>query len=296
MILVIMAAGIGSRFGGIKQLTSIGPNEEFLIDYSVYDAIRSGITKVIFIIKKENEKLFKETIGKRIEKHITVEYIPQEMNNIPNGINIPQERIKPLGTAHALYCLKDKVKENFIIINADYFYGYESIKKITNALKQTGKFKKEYYMAGFKLDNTLNGKEKVSRGICNLNDEDYLINVEEHLEIMKTKEGIQDKNLEIIDSNATVSVNLWAFTPTIFENIDKYFKEFAKENENSMLTAEFYLPTLVSKKIKEENAKIKVIKTESKFYGMTYQEDIIMMKNNINALVEKGEYPKKLWD
>lgn len=294
MILVVMAAGMGSRFGGIKQLTPIGPSKEFLIDYSIYDAIKVGVKKVVFVIKEEHLDLFRNTIGSRIESKIKVEYAFQKMDNIPEGYKVPKNRIKPWGTGQALLSAKTYIDNNFIIINADDFYGRDALTKLANYLKQAKE--NEYGMVAYDLKNTLSTNGTVSRGICVIED-GYLKTVTERRKI-----GYHDNKLTYyendkyydVSENSKVSVNLFGFTPHIFDKAEEYFIEFFETSEN-LETSEFYLPTIVQKSIDNKDATVKVLETTSKFDGMTYKEDLEGVKENILKLVKDGIYPSKLW-
>ena len=296
MILVVMAAGLGSRFGGIKQMTGVGPNEEFIIDYSVYDAIKAGFKKVVFIIREDIYSDFRNTIGKRIENKIDVEYVFQDINNIPLGFSVPSDRVKPWGTGHAVLSAKDVIDDNFIVINADDFYGRESFVKIASFLKNVDRSSKEYSMVSYKLINTMSDFGSVSRGICNVVD-GKLIDINERTNIVK-KDGkliyIEDGE-HLIDNDALVSVNLWGFTPMMFEDASRYFIEFFKENSD-LSKKEFYLPTIVKKSIDEGIASVTVLETGAKFSGMTYKEDREELSRYICDLVRDGVYPNKLWD
>ena len=296
MILVVMAAGLGSRFGGIKQMTGVGPNDLFIIDYSVYDAIQAGFKKVVFIIREDIYSDFRNTIGKRIENKIDVEYVFQDINNIPDGFSVPSDRVKPWGTGHAVLSAKDVVDDNFIVINADDFYGRESFIKIASFLKNVDSSSKEYSMVSYKLINTMSDFGSVSRGICNVV-AGKLVDINERTNIVK-KDGkliyIEDGE-HLIDNDALVSVNLWGFTPRMFEDASRYFIEFFKENSD-LSKKEFYLPTIVKKSIDEGIASVTVLETGAKFSGMTYKEDREELSRYICDLVCDGVYPSNLWD
>ncbi len=293
MTLVIMAAGMGSRFGGLKQIEAVGPNGEFIIDYSIYDAIKAGFTKVVFIIKEENYEIFKETIGKRISDHIKVEYVFQNNDNVP--VNIPNERIKPLGTAHAILCCKDKVHENFAIINADDFYGRDSYLKVKDFISNS-KNDKEFALIGYNAIDTITNNGSVKRGICNVKD-NYLVNLNEsviNLENGKlnAKTLVDNKDIEV-HNNTTVSMNMFGFTPKLFELLENDFKDFLDNND--LMTAEYLIPEEVNKYLKNNIVKVKVIKTTSKWYGITYKEDLQLIKDEIKKLINDGIYPENLW-
>jgi dTDP-glucose pyrophosphorylase len=301
MNLVVMAAGMGSRFGGLKQLTSVGPSGEFLIDYSIYDAKTVGVDKVIFIIKEEHQKLFQETIGKRIEKKINVEYVYQKLDDLPTSLDRPIERKKPWGTGQALLTSKKAVDDSFMIINADDFYGREAFETLATFLKNKGKQqeeKKHYALVAYHLNNTLSDNGNVSRGICEI-DNGYLKKVTERTKIgynyKKQLVYYENKQEYPIDPNVFVSTNLFGFTPQIFEDAKEYFQDFLKKEEN-LEEKEFYLPTVVQKSIDDGKADVKILSTTSKFNGMTYKEDLEGLKKYIEELIEKGIYPKNLWE
>lgn len=296
MILVVMAAGMGSRFGGSKQTTGVGPNGEFIIDYSVYDAIRAGFSKVVFIIRKENYEEFRNTIGKRIEGNINVQYVFQEMSNIPDGVTMPDGRVKPWGTGHALLSCKDVVDENFIIINADDFYGRDSFQKIGDYLKTVDKTSKNYSMVAYKVSNTMSQNGSVSRGICDVVD-GKLANITERTNILYHGDDIvyiENDEATKISKDTLVSLNLWGFTPMIFDDAYRYFTEFFNE-QGDFLKKEFYLPTIVDKSIKEGIGSVEVLSTTSRFCGMTYKEDKEELENYIKSLIDNGDYPENLW-
>lgn len=291
MTLIIMAAGMGSRFGGLKQLEPVGPNGEFIIDYSIYDAIRCGFDKVVFIIKKENLEIFRETIGKRIEDKINVEYVFQTNENTP--IAIPKERVKPLGTGHAILCCKNVVKENFAVINADDFYGYNAYKKLSEFLKNTSS---EFSMVGYLLKNTLTNKGKVKRGICEEKD-GYLSKITES-EVGKINGIYEAKALETgekvkVEDNTLVSMNMFGFTPLIFDLLEKGFENHLKIK--NIMTSEYLMPAEVSKYIEEDLVNVKVLETDAKWFGMTYREDKEEFQNEIKKLVKAKEYGEALW-
>ena len=291
MTLVIMAAGMGSRFGGLKQIEPVGPNGEFIIDYSIYDAKRCGFDKIVFIIKEENYEIFKETIGKRVEGKITVEYVFQNNLNVP--IEIPKERVKPLGTGHAILCCKDLVKENFAVINADDFYGYNAYKVLAENLR---KAKDEFLMVSYLLGQTLTKSGKVKRGVCH-KDGEYLTDITES-EVIEENNKLVGTELETgkeinVDKNTLVSMNMFGFTPKIFELLENNFKEFLLTHD--IMKSEYLIPSELSKYIKEGLIKLRVLETDAKWFGITYKEDKEEFTEEINKLVKKGVYPSKLW-
>lgn len=263
MILVVMAAGLGSRFGGIKQMTGVGPNNLFIIDYSVYDAIKAGFKKVVFIIRKDIYDDFRNTIGKRIENKIDVEYVFQDINDIPEGFSVPSDRVKPWGTGHAVLSAREAVDDNFVVINADDFYGRDSFIKIADYLKNVDKFSKKYFMVSYKLINTMSDYGSVSRGICDVVD-GKLVDINERTNIIN-KDGnliYIDESEHLIDKDALVSVNFWGFTPSMFD----------------------------------DGASVTVLEIDCRFSGMTYKEDREALSNYICELVNNGVYPFDLWN
>lgn len=296
--LLILAAGLGSRYGGLKQLDQIGPSGETLMDYSVYDAIKAGFGKVVFVIRKSFEEDFKTYIFSKYTKYINVDYVFQELDMLPPGIALPTERVKPWGTGHAVLVAQDKISTPFAVINADDFYGrgsYTAMASFLNALDEDNT--KTYCLLAFKLKNTLSEFGTVSRGLCSLDKNDNLINIEEH-----TKISIEDKKIIShkdntkfeLSEDAPVSMNLMGFTPSAFNYFKYYFNEFINKNLNDP-KAEFYLPDVISKIIKSGSGKVRVLPSNEKWFGVTYKEDRNTVEKNILRMVEKGIYPEKLW-
>lgn len=297
--LIILAAGMGSRFGGLKQIEPMGPSDEFIIDYSVYDAIKAGFNKIVFIIKRENYELFKETIGKRVEPHIKVEYAFQELNNLPKGWDIPSGRMKPLGTAHAVLCAKDYVNEPFAMINSDDFYGRDAFIKAYEYLSNTDNDSSKYGMIGYMVANTLTENGSVKRGVCEVDSNNYLKSITES-KIEKIGNEIVASPLDgsdsfTVNSNDTVSMNFLLFTPSIFGYIEEGFSKFFIDNKEDLLTSEYLIPDVVSNLIKDGKASMKVIRTTASWHGVTYREDTPDVKNSIKKLVDEGEYKENLW-
>ena len=295
MELVIMAAGMGSRFGGLKQIEPIHKNGEFIIDYSIYDAIRYGFDKVVFIIKKENYEIFKSTIGNRISNKITAEYVFQSNDNVP--FELPKDRVKPLGTAHAILCCKDVVKDDFLVINSDDFYGSDAFRVASEYLKSKHE-SNEFGMVGYMVGNTLTENGSVKRGVCEEKD-GYIINlVESSVEKINDKiiaSPLDGRDSFEVNDNTLVSMNMFMFTPKIFELLESDFNEFYKNNVDNLLKCEYLLPEVVCNNIEKKNITFKAFKTTSKWMGVTYKEDKELVIKGINLLVEKGEYPDKLW-
>lgn len=294
--LVILAAGMGSRFGGLKQIAPMGPNDEFIIDYSVYDAVKAGFNKIVFLIKEENYEVFKETIGARVEPHVKVEYCFQKNDNVP--VEIPATREKPFGTAHAILCCKDKVNEPFMIINADDFYGRDAYVKSAEFLKNLDSENK-YGMVGYLVKNTITENGSVKRGVCEV-DNDKLIKITESI-VEKTEDGIVATPLNgsdafMVSEDTTVSMNMLLFTPSIFKYIEDKFPKFLEENKNDLEKCEFLIPDVLLDAINEGFASTDVLKTSATWYGVTYKEDTEIVRNSLRKLVEDGEYPNNLWD
>jgi choline kinase len=273
--LLIMAAGMGSRFGGLKQITPLGPNGETIIDFSVYDAVRAGFNKAVIIIKKEIEKDFRAMCGKRIEKMIDVEYAFQEIDKLPKGYSVPSERSKPWGTAHAVLCAKNAVNHPFAVINADDFYGYGAYKIIHDELERNSGM----CMVGYKLGNTLTENGTVSRGVCET-ENGYLKSVTEHTAL--------DKNSGI-PLDKTVSMNMWGLDTGIFPFLEEEFVKFLDENIN-VPKSEFFLPSAITKRIEKENMSVKVLPTDEHWYGVTYKEDADTVKAAMKKFVDEGLY------
>ncbi len=299
MDLVIMAAGMGSRFGGLKQMEPINEDNQFIIDYSIFDAIRAGIDRVVFIIKEENYHAFKETIGNRVEKFIETEYVFQRLECMPHGFKVPKCRVKPWGTAHAILSCRQTVHGDFIVINADDFYGYDAFKTVADFLRNK-KSENEFAVAGYKVKNTLTSNGAVKRGVCAV-ENGYLQDLVES--------SIEEKNGKYIatplsggaeveiDGDAPVSMNMFGFTQEIFRYLEKRFKSFLMEEmmENPE-KCEFLIPTVVAEMIGGELATVKVLETTAVWHGVTYKEDKEEVVSSIAKLVEKGEYPKHLWE
>ena len=298
--LFVLAAGMGSRYGGLKQLDGLGPNGETIMDYSIYDAIRSGFGKVVFVIRKDFENDFREKILSKYENHIPVELVFQSINDVPEGVKVPAERVKPWGTNHAVLMGKGVIKEPFATINADDFYGRESFEVLAKELSSLAEgSKNQYCMVGYRVGNTLSESGTVSRGICETNEEGLLTSVVERTQIgwnADHKVYYVDENGAdpVISENTPVSMNMWGFTPEYFDYSEEYFINFAKANEGN-LKAEFYIPLLVNDLVNSGTAKLKVLDTPAKWFGVTYAADRQGVVDKIAALVAAGEYPEKLF-
>lgn len=297
--LLIMAAGMGSRFGGLKQLEPVGPNGEIIIDYSIYDAIRNGFNKIVFIIKEENYDIFREKIGKKIEGKIQVEYVFQKLENLPVGYTVPEGRVKPWGTAHAILCAKDVINEPFVVINADDFYGNDAYHVISKFMeKENNSNKKEYGIVGYDVINTLTENGSVKRGICKI-ENGYLTSIDEASIEMKDNiieaTSLVDEKVYTVEKDTKVSMNMMCFTPDIFEYLEKNFIDFLEESKENPLKSEYLIPTVIAKGIDEGYCNVSVINTTAKWTGVTYREDKESVVNYISELVKNGEYPNKLW-
>ncbi|HEY9115648.1 MAG TPA: sugar phosphate nucleotidyltransferase [Bacteroidales bacterium] len=294
--LVILAAGIGSRYGGVKQMDKIGPSGESIIDYSVFDAIRAGFGKVAFVLNPKIIDDFKEIYADRLAGRIEVDYVLQEIHNIPEGIKFNPERVKPWGTGHAVLVTKNAVNEPFAVINADDFYGRHAFELISGFLSKLKNDQAEYAMVGYKLKNTLSEHGSVSRGICQ-SVGGLLTDVVERTSIVRKGKKVvfQDEGKEFeIDENSVVSMNFWGFTPKYFEQSEKDFKEFISKNADQ-LKAEFYIPTVANNLITKNEATIRVLTSNDQWFGVTYQEDKPITITNIRKLVDEGKYPENLW-
>lgn len=300
--LVIMAAGIGSRFGGgIKQLEPVGPNGEIIMDYSIADAMEAGFDKVVFVIRKDLEKDFKEVVGNRIEKVIEVAYVYQEMDDIPQKYRKQfAARTKPWGTGQAILCCKDVVKEPFLVINADDYYGKEAyteaFRYLTEEKKDTSK--QQICMVGFVLKNTLSENGGVTRGVCTVDDRGMLTDIVETHQIEMTPDGTAvriDEEMKPIDMESPVSMNMWGLTPEFFYILENGFEEFLSAIPEDDLKAEYLLPTIIGDLLKEEKVDVKVLKSHDKWFGVTYKEDKEVVVEAIRNLIAKGIYPEKLF-
>lgn len=301
-VLVIMAAGMGSRYGGLKQMDPMDKDGHFIIDFSIYDAIKAGFSDVIFIIKKENETLFKETIGNRIGHHINIQYVYQELSNLPEGFSIPEGRVKPWGTGHAILSCKDHIKGSFAVINADDYYGQDAFKMMYEFLANNEQNENTYCMVGYSLENTVTEYGSVARGVCVINDQNKLQNIEERTQIEKREQGLaytedNGKTWISLPANSIVSMNMWGFSKQFLEELEDTFPRFlAKHLPTNPLKCEYFLPTVVDKLIQNNKVEVEVLHSSSKWYGVTYKEDKQFVMNAIQELKEKQLYPKKLWD
>ena len=294
--LLILAAGIGSRYGGVKQMDQIGPSDESIIDYSVFDAIRAGFGKVVFVLNPKIIDDFKAIYEPRLKDKIETEFILQELQNIPEGIEFNPERIKPWGTGHAVLVAKNYINEPFAAINADDFYGRHAFDLISVYLTDLDNGDTKYAMVGYKLKNTLSDHGTVSRGVCSAKD-GLLTDVIERTSIQLKNGDVvfdDDGHDQVIDEDSVVSMNFWGFTPKYFEQSERDFKSFIQENAEQ-LKAEFYIPYVVNKLIENDDATCRVLTSNDQWFGVTYQEDKPVTIEKISQLVEDGIYPENLW-
>ncbi len=300
--LIIMAAGMGSRFGGLKQVTPLGPSGELIIDYSIHDAMEAGFERVVFVIKHEIEDVFKELIGNRIEKIIQTDYVYQELNMLPEGYSIPEGRVKPYGTAHAVWCCRDVVKGPFMVINSDDYYGKDCFKLIYDFItKPINDGIKHLAMAGYILENTLTENGSVSRGVCEIDENYKIISIFE-----RTKIAIRDgkpmfteddgKTWTELDRKSYVSMNCWGYPEGMFDIFDKELRIFLDNISSNPLKGEFYLPIMADKMTKEGVADITVLPVSDRWFGVTYAEDKPMVMAALKNLSDKGVYAQRLWD
>ena len=288
--LLIMAAGMGSRYGGLKQLDAIGPSGETIIDYSVYDAIKEGFNKVVFIIRKDFEQEFKLKITDKYEGQIQVEFAFQDLNDLPDEFTCPEGREKPWGTGHAILSARDVINEPFVAINGDDFYGRESFKVVADYYRKGAN---SFSMVAFKLDKTLSSFGGVTRGLCTVNDE-KLNTVIETADLQKTDYGVSsNRNIEL-DGSEPVSMNVWGFTPILFKYLEEKFVEFLSENGTEM-KSEYLIPSVVNELIQSGQETVHVLRSGATWFGVTYKEDKPFVEGEIENLVNKGEYPGKLF-
>ncbi|MBQ7563962.1 MAG: nucleotidyltransferase [Lachnospiraceae bacterium] len=313
-ILVILAAGMGSRYGGLKQIDPVDEYGNKIIDFSIYDAIRAGFGRVIFIIKKENLPDFKACIGDAVSRYVPVDYVFQELTMLPEGFTVPEGRVKPWGTAHAVLCCKDVIDAPFAVINADDFYGRKAYGKIYDFLAVSGadgdtddpkqaaagsEGKYSFAMVGYALKNTLTENGYVSRGVCSVNEKGELTDIVERTHIVATENGAayeEDSVSVDISGDTIVSMNLWGFTEDYLTEAERFFRDFLETDlPKDPLKAEFYLPTVVDRLLMQDKAEVKVLKTDERWFGVTYKEDKPFVVESIRKLREAGVYPDELW-
>lgn len=296
--LFILAAGMGSRYGNLKQIDGLGPSGETIMDYSIYDALRAGFGKVVFVIRKSFDKDFREKVISKYENHIPVEVVYQELADLPEGFELNPEREKPWGTNHAVLMGKSVIKEPFAVINADDFYGCESFKILADKLTEMVGKENHYCMVGYRICNTLSESGAVARGICEKDADDFLTSVVERTHIERVDGVVKYKDAEgywyPLEENTPVSMNMWGFTPDYFEHSERYFKKFLELNQNN-LKAEYFIPLMVDHLITNKVSDVKVLDTPSKWFGVTYANDRPSVVDKLQKLVDAGEYPTPLW-
>lgn len=300
-VLVIMAAGMGSRYGGLKQIDPIDEQGQIIMDYSIYDAKLAGFEKVVFIIKEENEQDFREAIGNRLSESIEVVYVHQDIQNIPDGFTVPEERKKPWGTGHAILSCIEKVDGPFAVINADDYYGRDAFKVIYDFLAtHEDDDKYRYTMVGYELENTVTENGQVSRGVCETNDKGQLISIVERTRIEKRKEEIayteDGDTWYTLLPTAIVSMNMWGFSQSMLVELKNRFADFLGKNiQENPMKCEYFLPSVVSDLLEEEKATVEMLTSKDKWYGVTYKEDKPVIEAAVKAMKKEGKYPAKLW-
>ena len=301
-VLVILAAGMGSRYGGLKQMDPVDEQGHKIIDFSIYDAKQAGFQKVVFIIKREIEDDFRELVGKPISKYMDVEYVLQDLTDVPSDFIIPEGRVKPWGTTHALLCCKDIVTEPFMVINADDYYGKDGYRLMYDFLMNTEDDEKlRYAMVGYELGKTLTDKGSVTRGVCRRDRDGFLTSIVEQKMLVRTGDGAAYSNDEgktfiPIDVKTPVSMNMWGFGPSVFSVMEKAMNRFFKEDvQKNPLKAECLIPTEIGNLLEQDRVSVKVLTSSDTWFGVTYKEDKPMVVASIKALKEAGEYPEKLW-
>ena len=299
--LLLLAAGMGSRYGGLKQLDGLGPNGETIMDYSIYDAIQAGFGKIVFVIRKDFEEQFRTQVLSKYEGHIPTELVFQSIDNIPEGFSVPEGREKPWGTNHAVLMAKNVINEPFCVINCDDFYSRDCFKVIGNFLANLPEgAKNQYAMVGFRVGNTLSENGTVSRGICTTNAEKHLVDVVERTKIERRDGKVQyigdEGEWVASDDNTPVSMNVWGYTPDYFEYSEAYFKEFLSDKKNiENKKSEYFIPLMVNKLINDGTASVEVLDTTSSWFGVTYPEDRESVVTKIQSLVDESVYPSKLF-
>jgi len=290
-----MAAGMGSRYGGLKQIDPVGPNGETIIDYSIYDALRAGFGKLVFVIRQDIAAQFQEIIGARFEKRIAVEYVFQELDKLPPGFAVPNGRTKPWGTSHAILMASETIREPFAAINADDFYGAQSFRLLAQHL---GSGSPDYAMVGFVLRNTLSDFGSVARGVCQVDQDDFLQTVTELTKIERDGHRAKDTSASGVVTPLTgdevVSMNMWGFTPALFPQLQNYFTAFLQKSGHE-LKSECYIPSAVNELLTARQARVKVLRTQDSWFGVTYREDRPRVVDSIRRLIARGDYPETLW-
>jgi UTP-glucose-1-phosphate uridylyltransferase len=297
--LLILAAGMGSRYGGMKQVDPFGPSGETITDYSIYDALRAGFDRFVFVISPRMEEEFRTSYIKKFPSHLRVDYVTQSITDIPEGFSLPEERVKPWGTAHAVLMARDAIREPFAVINADDYYGRESYRIMHDFLvRTTGEVPGQYCMVGFELQKTVSEHGSVARGVCQVNDRGFLQEITERTKVYLKKGRIVyeegDGSVHPLDPMDTVSMNLFGFTPDFFSHIEEIFSDFLRDNLHNP-KAELFIPLVVDRLINSGQARMSVLQTPDAWFGVTYQEDKPKVLKAIRQLVDSGDYPESLW-
>lgn len=299
MTLVVLAAGMGSRYGGMKQVDPVGPEGEFIIDYSCHDAVRAGFDHIVFVIKKEFLDVFRDTIGKRVEPYVKVSYVFQDMQDLPAGFSVPEGRVKPWGTAHALYACRDVVKDNFATVNADDFYGFDAFRQVADYMKAqpVSGYPMRCCLVGYKLKNTLSENGSVSRGVCASDSEGKLVSITERTKIYKTAEGAEFEENGVrtsISPDTVVSMNMFGMTPTVFDYMKEDFPKFLSNLANP-LKSEYFIPIVTTDAMQEGKCNIDLLVTSEKWFGVTYAEDKPFVRDTLQKMTDAGIYTPSLW-
>ena len=300
-ILLIMAAGMGSRYGGLKQMDPVGPSGEAILDYSVFDARRAGFRRVIFLIKHEIESDFRSLVGARIEPHMDVSYAFQELNRLPEGFSVPEGRVKPFGTGHAVLCCRDLIDAPFAVINADDYYGPHAFQQafdLLSVLKDDDR--QRFMMVAYSLKNTLTENGYVARGVCELAPDGMLKAIHEHTHVISSCDGplstADGETYRLLPPDTPMSMNMWGFTPSLTDSLAELFPRFLREDlKANPLKAEFFLPFAVNDLLEADRATVRVLKSEDRWWGVTYQEDRPQVKAALRSLTDQGLYPESLW-
>lgn len=299
--LVIMAAGIGSRYGGLKQVDPVGPYGELIIHYSIYDALRAGFDRIVFVIRRSIEEAFRERIGRLVEAQAAVTYVFQELDDLPGGAPPPAGRVKPWGTGHAIWCCRQAVDAPFAAINADDFYGAASFQAIAGHLRQASDQPglPDFSMVGYPLQNTLSEHGHVARGVCTVAADGALVSVEEHTRIQAFADGIKTWHEETgwtpLAADVKISMNFWGFTPVLFPELEQRLAHFLQQDEAALRQSELYLPTVVGELVQAGRARVHVLPTQEQWFGVTYQADRARVQAAIRTLIAQGVYPSRLW-
>jgi dTDP-glucose pyrophosphorylase len=299
--LVVLAAGIGSRYGGLKQIEPVGPHGEIILDYSIYDALVAGFGRVVFVISAAIEEAFRERVGRTIEAQCETAYVIQRLEDLPQGFEVPLGRQKPWGTAHATWACRDAVSTPFTVINADDFYGRSAFEALTHHLRkaQDTDTAYDYCMVGYSLENTLTDHGHVARGVCSIDEAGYLLEIHERTRIEKqgrvARYGDGRGNWTEIPIDSDVSMNCWGFTPSLFSELEARFHRFLRENSRGTREAEFFLPEVIGQLVQEGRARVKVLSSKERWFGVTYPQDMAWARREIRVLIRDGVYPEALW-